>query len=165
MSIMVSPKFFRVQTDLETNVGHISSSGLNRGTEGWSLRRLVIKPLNWMQESLDLLICMGGPRHWITCQRASHCSTMQLWAPPASPHFNINECQLLTIRHYHSARIFGAQCESQAAAPPLCENPVGEKKWHKRSSSFIINNYARFKKLLLNQRLVNWFKMSETNQE
>ena len=88
------------------------------------------------------------------------------WAPPASPHFNINECQLLTIRHYHSARIFGAQCESQAsAAPPLCENPVGEKKSHKRSSSFIMNIYARFKKLLLNQRLVNWFKMSRTNNK
>ena len=136
MSIMVGPKFFRVQTELETNLGHISSTGSNRGTEGWSPR--VIKA-NWMQESLDLLICMGGgPRHWITCQRASHCSTMQLWAPPASPHFNINECQLLTIRHYHSARIFGAQCESQAASPLLCKNPVGKKKWHKRSC-FIMN--------------------------
>ena len=84
MSIMVGPKFFRVQTDLETNLGHISSSGLNRGTEGWSPRR-VIKP-NWMQESLDLLICMGGPRHWITCQRASHCSTMQPMPLLTGPH-------------------------------------------------------------------------------
>ena len=131
MSIMVGPKFFRVRTELETNLGHISSSGLNRGTEGWSPR--VIKA-NWMQESLDLLICMGGgPRHWITCQRASHCSTMQLChcslGPSCQqPHFNINECQLLTIRHYHSARIFGAHCESQAAAPQLCENPVGGKR-------------------------------------
>ena len=33
MSIMVGPKFFRVQTELETNLGHISSSGLNRGTD------------------------------------------------------------------------------------------------------------------------------------
>ena len=82
MSIIVGPKFSRVQTDLETNVGHISSSGLNRGTEGWSPR--VIKA-NWMQESLDLLICMGGPRHWITCQRASHCSTMQLCHCLVSP--------------------------------------------------------------------------------
>ena len=75
----------------------------------------------------------GGLRHWITCQRASHCSTMQLChcslGPSCQqPHFNINECQLLTIRHYHSARIFGAHCESQAAAPQLCENPVGGKR-------------------------------------
>ena len=50
------------------------------------------------------------------------------WAPPASsrPHFNINECQLLTIRHYHSAsRFFAAHCESPTAAPLLCEDPVG----------------------------------------
>ena len=75
----------------------------------------------------------GGLRHRITCQRASHCSTMQLChcslGPSCQqPHFNINECQLLTIRHYHSARIFGAHCESQAAAPQLCENPVGGKR-------------------------------------
>ena len=30
---MVGPKFSRVQTELETNLGHISSSGLNRGTD------------------------------------------------------------------------------------------------------------------------------------
>ena len=161
MSIMVGPKFFRVQAELETNVGHISSSGLNRGTEGWSPR--VIKP-NWMQESLDLLICMGA-RHWITCQRASHCSTMQLChcllAPPASKQASFQYqwvpaadntslpfcqpifCSSLRISNCSTSALWGSSwCSS-------------EKKWHKRRSCFITNNYV--KKLLLNQGPGKWF--------
>ena len=131
MSIMVGPKFSRVQTELETNLGHISSSGLNRGTDRGLESKSDQSQLNARKPGFADLY--GGLRHWITCQRASHCSTMQLChcslGPSCQqPHFNINECQLLTIRHYHSARIFGAHCESQAAAPQLCENPVGGKR-------------------------------------
>ena len=66
----------------KTQDAFLSLVPTTQGQRGWNLR--VIK-LNWMQESQALLICMGGPRHWITCQRASHCSTMQLCHCLVSP--------------------------------------------------------------------------------
>ena len=141
----------------KTQDAFLSLVPTTQGQRGWNLR--VIK-LNWMQESQALLICMGGPRHWITCQRASHCSTMQLchclvgptckpsfqyqWVPAADntslPFCQPIFCSSLRISNCSTSALWGSSwCSS-------------EKKWHKRRSCFIYKQLCQVQEITIESR-------------